>query len=209
MAEISALFHLPGRRADRAGRRDETPIPIKRQSEDVSRRRFIASSSGTVEGTAPKRSSTCGSTRTLTASISSRAVGRRSGSNADFGRSIAACRASFTASGVARRKTLVGGSASRAEPEMPRPLQRARLESGLKLDLNKLRRQGGVQPGAKIGPHVIRWANTYTGEEFERFNYREHGRPIPRLVQNPTWKSGPVDRLDPSASAFRWAPVVL
>jgi hypothetical protein len=48
---------------------------------------------------------------------------------------------------------------------MPKSRQRVCLESGLKLDLNKLRRQGGVQPGAKVGPHVIRWANTYTGEE--------------------------------------------
>jgi hypothetical protein len=49
---------------------------------------------------------------------------------------------------------------------MPRPRQRACLESGLKLDLNKLRRQGGVRPGAKVGPNVIQWTNTYTCEEF-------------------------------------------
>ena len=48
---------------------------------------------------------------------------------------------------------------------MPRPRQRVCLESGLKLDLNRLRRQGGVQPGAKIGPNVIQWTDTYTGEE--------------------------------------------
>ena len=47
---------------------------------------------------------------------------------------------------------------------MPRPRQRVTLESGLKLDLNKLRRQGLVSPGAKCGA-VIRWTNTYTGEE--------------------------------------------
>ena len=47
---------------------------------------------------------------------------------------------------------------------MPRPRQRVCLESGLKLDLNKLRRQGLVRPGAKCGA-VIRWTNTYTGEE--------------------------------------------
>ena len=46
---------------------------------------------------------------------------------------------------------------------MPRPRQRVRLESGLKLDLNKLRRQGLVCPGVKRGA-VIRWTNTYTGE---------------------------------------------
>ena len=47
---------------------------------------------------------------------------------------------------------------------MPRPQQRVRLESGLKLDLNKLRRQVLVIPGAKQWA-VIRWTNTYTGEE--------------------------------------------
>ena len=47
---------------------------------------------------------------------------------------------------------------------MPRPRQRVCLESGLKLDLNKLRRQGLVCPGARQWA-VIRWTNTYTGEE--------------------------------------------
>ena len=47
---------------------------------------------------------------------------------------------------------------------MPRPRQRVRLESGLKLDLNKLRRQGLVRPGAKLWA-VIRWTYTYTDEE--------------------------------------------
>ena len=50
---------------------------------------------------------------------------------------------------------------------MPRPRQRVCLESGLKLDLNKLRRQGLVRPGAKRGA-VIRWTNTYTGEEIAK-----------------------------------------
>ena len=47
---------------------------------------------------------------------------------------------------------------------MPRSRQRITLESGLKLDLNKLRRQGLIRPGEKCGV-VIRWTNTYTGEE--------------------------------------------
>jgi hypothetical protein len=49
---------------------------------------------------------------------------------------------------------------------MPRPRQRVLLESGLKLDLNKLRRLGLVRPGEK-GPGfaLIRWSSTYTGEE--------------------------------------------
>ena len=47
---------------------------------------------------------------------------------------------------------------------MPRPRQRACLESGFKLDLNRLRRQGFVRPGARVGPKFIRWTYTYTGE---------------------------------------------
>ena len=47
---------------------------------------------------------------------------------------------------------------------MPRPRQRVCLESGLKLDLNKLRRQGLIRPGSKCGV-LIRWTNTYTGEK--------------------------------------------
>jgi hypothetical protein len=58
----------------------------------------------------------------------------------------------------------VGGKAIEVSPEMPKPRQRVCLESGLKLDLNKLRRQGLVRPGTKCGG-VIRWTNTYTGEE--------------------------------------------
>ena len=38
-------------------------------------------------------------------------------------------------------------------PEMPRPRQRVCLDQGLKLDLNKLARQGLVRPGARSGQH--------------------------------------------------------
>jgi hypothetical protein len=50
---------------------------------------------------------------------------------------------------------------------MPKSRQRVCLESGLKLDLNKLRRQALVSPGAKRGA-VIRWTYTYTGEEIAK-----------------------------------------
>jgi hypothetical protein len=46
---------------------------------------------------------------------------------------------------------------------MPRPCQRARLESGLKLDLNRLARRGFIQPGACKGSWIS-WTNSYTGE---------------------------------------------
>ena len=42
---------------------------------------------------------------------------------------------------------------------MPRPLQRVRLESGLKLNLNSLARQGIIKPGAITGPVRIAWTN--------------------------------------------------
>jgi hypothetical protein len=47
---------------------------------------------------------------------------------------------------------------------MPRPLQRVRLESGLKLDLNSLARRGVIKPGAITGPVGIAWTDD-TGQE--------------------------------------------
>ncbi len=38
---------------------------------------------------------------------------------------------------------------------MPKPRQRVCLEQGLKLDINKLARQGVIRPGAKCGPNQI------------------------------------------------------
>lgn len=48
---------------------------------------------------------------------------------------------------------------------MPRPLQRVRLASGLKLDLNRLARRGFIQPGAYTEPVGIGWINNYSGEQ--------------------------------------------
>jgi len=47
---------------------------------------------------------------------------------------------------------------------MARPCQRARLESGLKLDLNRLARRGFLQPGTHKRS-VIFWTNGCTGEQ--------------------------------------------
>ena len=47
---------------------------------------------------------------------------------------------------------------------MPRPLQRVRLESGLKLNLNSLARRGFIKPGAITGPVGIAWTDD-TGQE--------------------------------------------
>ena len=47
---------------------------------------------------------------------------------------------------------------------MPRPLQRVRLENGLKLDLNRLARRGFIEPGGYRGSG-IRWTDNYTCEE--------------------------------------------
>jgi hypothetical protein len=46
---------------------------------------------------------------------------------------------------------------------MPRPCERVRLENGLKLDLNRLRRQGFVRPRATVWQRGIGWSNSYTG----------------------------------------------
>jgi hypothetical protein len=44
---------------------------------------------------------------------------------------------------------------------MPRPIQRARLESGLKLDINRLARRCFIRPGASTGPVGIEWRDGY------------------------------------------------
>jgi hypothetical protein len=48
---------------------------------------------------------------------------------------------------------------------MPRPCQRVRLETGLKLDLNRLVRNGFIRPGAATGPINIAWRDSYFDEE--------------------------------------------
>jgi hypothetical protein len=48
---------------------------------------------------------------------------------------------------------------------MPKPLQRVRLESGLKLDLNRLIRGGFIRPGVITGAGGIAWTDKYTGDE--------------------------------------------
>lgn len=115
------------------------------------------------------------------ASTSSKVAASRSGRNSGFATSIAACRASFTASVAALRRTSVqlhegaGGSRERAASEkrrrvgrryveMARPRQRVRLEDGLMLDLNKLLREGLGPPGTIPWPVGIRWTSSRSGE---------------------------------------------
>jgi len=50
------------------------------------------------------------------------------------------------------------------EPRMARPRQRACLQDGLTLDLNRLARKGFVRRGANIGVQVITWTHSYWGE---------------------------------------------
>jgi hypothetical protein len=47
---------------------------------------------------------------------------------------------------------------------MPRPLYRATLECGFKLDINRLARNGFIRPGAATGPVGIRWRYNYSDE---------------------------------------------
>ena len=81
------------------------------------------------------------------------------------------------------------------ETEMPKPRQRACLEQGLKLDLNKLTRQGLMRRGAKVGPRIInRWTYSYTGEEIARgCRHCEHGRQIRGLAEDLNRKPGTAD----------------
>ena len=49
---------------------------------------------------------------------------------------------------------------------MPRPRQRACLQSGLKLNLNWLIRRRIVVPGLRLTqPRIVSWSNTYSGEQ--------------------------------------------
>ncbi len=47
---------------------------------------------------------------------------------------------------------------------MPRPTSRCYLESGIKLDLNRLARRGFIQPGTATAPVGIAWNSDYWGE---------------------------------------------
>ena len=46
-----------------------------------------------------------------------------------------------------------------------RPGHRARLESGLKLDINRLARDGIIRFGLATGPSGIKWTNSYWGDD--------------------------------------------
>jgi len=48
---------------------------------------------------------------------------------------------------------------------MPRPRQRACLQDGLSLNLNRLTQRGFIRPGAATGPLGIKWMNSYFEEE--------------------------------------------
>lgn len=50
------------------------------------------------------------------------------------------------------------------EPWMPRPRERVCLQDGLRLDLNRLLRNGFIKPGANIGIRGITWTHSYWGE---------------------------------------------
>jgi hypothetical protein len=53
---------------------------------------------------------------------------------------------------------------------MPRSLQRACLEAGLKLDLNRLMREGCIVPGA-YSAFSMRWRNNYWDEEIANADF--------------------------------------
>ena len=69
---------------------------------------------------------------------------------------------------------------------MPRPLQRARLESGLKLDLNSLAREGLIRPGASSSSR-IKWTNSYGEETASGFITTEATGPDDLWFPNEAW----------------------
>ena len=54
---------------------------------------------------------------------------------------------------------------SRGIQKMPRQRQRVCLENGLKIDLNRLIREGMVVPGSKTDTRPISWFHNYHGDE--------------------------------------------
>jgi hypothetical protein len=56
---------------------------------------------------------------------------------------------------------------------MPRPRQRVCLEAGLKLDLNRLMRQGCIAPGAYSAWCSV-WTSSYTDEEIASADFKAH-----------------------------------
>ena len=48
---------------------------------------------------------------------------------------------------------------------MPRPRERVCLQDGLKLDLNRLARNGFIRRGSRSGPLGIRWYSSYWDKE--------------------------------------------
>ena len=57
---------------------------------------------------------------------------------------------------------------------MPRPMSRARLEYGVKLNINQLLRSGAIQPGSHILSGTA-WRNAYDGELTARFEAKTTG----------------------------------
>ena len=91
---------------------------------------------------------------------------------------------------------------------VPRDRQRATLEGGLKLDLNKLMRARLLRPGcrfdfpAELEQYLHRRTNCDSPDQ------RQHG-PAGRLVQNSAWKQRANRGFGLSAPSFRGASVVL
>jgi hypothetical protein len=68
---------------------------------------------------------------------------------------------------------------------MPRPRQRACLQDGLRLDLNRLAQRGFICPGAATGPVGIKWTDGYSGEVKASAIISADERPTRRMVPYP------------------------
>lgn len=92
---------------------------------------------------------------------------------------------------------------------MPRPGYRARLDDGLKLDINRLARRGFIRRGGVTGPFGITWTHSYWGEIARGEISASMRGDWEGMVSHQGRHARSADYLDAAASAFRRASMVL
>ena len=84
---------------------------------------------------------------------------------------------------------------------MPRPRQRASLQSGLRLNLNRLIRRG-VQPGAYSGREVS-WTDSYADEQIASGLITADMSGPDEGVPHPAWTARSADQSRGTTAPFR------
>ena len=91
---------------------------------------------------------------------------------------------------------------------MPRSRDRATLEAGLKLDLNRLVRRGFIKPGA-YQQSGIRWTDSYYGDETAAgVITADMANPYDAWLRIQIGGLSQLITLTSSSTPFRWSPVV-